>query len=104
MSELCVKCKGRGWCGKFCPILSSIREFQPKIKKEFSGSSPPEIFVGKANYPHVFTGIMAPAEYGSTENLSMPELWHKNKIDIPSIISMRSKLIYSRFVSDIKQP
>lgn len=104
MSELCVKCKGRGWCGKFCPILSSIKEFQPKIKKEFSGSSPPEIFVGKANYPHVFTGIMAPAEYGNTETLSMPELWHKNKIDIPSILSMRSKLIYSRFVSDINQP
>jgi hypothetical protein len=91
-------------CGKFCPILSSIKEFQPRIKKEFSGSSPPEIFVGRANYPYVFTGIMAPAEYGSTENLSMPELWHKNKIDIPSILSMRSKLIYSRFVSNINQP
>jgi len=104
MSELCIRCKGKGYCGKLCPILSSIKQFQPKIEKEFSGSSPPEVFIGRANYPNVFTGILAPVEHGSTETLSMPELWHKNKLDIPSILSMRSKLIYSRFTSNIKQP
>jgi hypothetical protein len=104
MSELCVKCKGRGWCRKSCPILESIREFQPRIEKEFSGSSPPEVFIGKANYPKVFTGILAPAEYGNTETASMPELWHANKLDIPSILKMRAGLIYSRFISDIHSP
>jgi len=104
MSELCIRCKGRGWCGKSCPILASIKKFQPKIEKEFSGSSPPEVFIGRFNYPNVFTGILSPAEYGSTEMLSMPEIWHHNRFDIPTILSMRSKLVYSRFISDIKQP
>jgi hypothetical protein len=104
MSELCIKCKGRGWCRKPCTILESIKKFQPKIGKEFSGSSPPEVFIGRVNYPNVFTGILAPSEHGSTETLSMPELWHRNNFDIPTILSMRSKLIYSRFISNVKQP
>ena len=98
---LCAKCKGKGLCGKPCPILSSFQKFQPKVSTEFSGSSPPEVFVGRYDYPNVFTGIISPAEHGNTEQLSMPELWHKNNSQISDILSFRSRMIYSRFKSNI---
>jgi len=96
-------CKGKGLCGKPCPILAKLREFQPKIKEEFSGSSPPEIFVGRHNYPFVNTGILSPAEHGHTEYLSMPEIWHKENSSIQDILNFRSRMIYSRFKSSIYQ-
>ncbi|MBU1136487.1 MAG: Nre family DNA repair protein [Nanoarchaeota archaeon] len=101
-SETCIQCKGRGYCGKPCPILKRFSEFQPKVKTSFSGSSPPEIFVGRYNYPNVNTGILAPAEYGQTEEYSMPELWHKKNFSINKILSLRAKLIYGKFKSNVK--
>ncbi len=71
--------------------------------KEFSGSSPPEIFVGKWNYPNVYTGILSPDESGNTQIMSSPELWHQNKLSIPEILDFRNKLIYGRKQSNIKQ-
>ncbi len=102
MSNLCVRCKGRGMCGGPCKILASIKSFQPKIEKEFSGSSPPEIFIGKYNYPNVFAGILSPAEFGETEYLSLPESWHEQGASIQDILGYRSRMIYSRFTSNIK--
>src|SRR4030042_416329 len=71
--------------------------------KEFSGSSPPEIFVGKWNYPNVYTGILSPEETGDTQIMSSPELWHKNRLSIPDILSFRNKLIYGRTQENIKR-
>ena len=70
--------------------------------KEFSGSSPPEIFVGKWNYPNVYTGILSPEQTGNTQILSSPELWHKYKLSIPEVLSFRNKLIYGRTTTNIK--
>ena len=70
----------------------------------FSGSSPPEIFVGRWNYPNVYTGILSPQEYGNTEIMSSPEEWHKNNLSIPSILELRKKLIYGRSESNVKKP
>jgi len=76
----------------------------PSIKKsEFSGSSPPEIFVGKWNYPNVYTGILSPESYGQNEIMSSPELWKKNNLQIQDIISMRNQLIYSRTQNNVKK-
>jgi len=41
----CPACGGEGQCQSNCPVLQKLKEFSPKIKEEFSGSSPPEIFV-----------------------------------------------------------
>ena len=71
--------------------------------KEFSGSSPPEIFVGKWNYPNVYTGILSPEESGDTQIMSSAELWHKNKLSIFEILSLRNKLVYGRKQSNIRQ-
>ena len=100
-SELCARCKGRGWCGKQCQILSKIKQFFPKTKTHFSGSSPPEVFVGRVGYPLVNTGILAPDEHGDTEEMSLPESWYGKNLSIQQILNHRSQLIYSRFKSKI---
>lgn len=100
-NELCARCRGKGLCGKPCKILGKIANFLPKTKLQFSGSSPPEIFVGRFGYPEVNTGILSPQEYGETEQMALPELWHKENLSIEQILNMRSQLIYSRFKSKI---
>lgn len=102
MEELCYRCKGKGLCRKPCKIIAALKKFQPKVKLEFSGSAP-EIFVGRYNYPQVYTGILSPQEYGSTERLSMPEIWFKEKSSIEEIMQFRSQLIYGRFQSNIRK-
>ena len=90
-------------CGEIgCKKHSFMFENVKKIT-DFSGSSPPEIFVGKWNYPNVYVGILSPQEYGNTEILSSQELWHKNRLSIPQILDLRGKLIYGRTTSNIKK-
>lgn len=101
-SELCVRCRGRGWCGGSCRILSKVKGFFPKMKTHFSGSSPPEVFVGRIGYPKINTGILAPQEHGDTEEMSMPELWYEKNLGIKDILNHRGQLIYSRFKSMVK--
>lgn len=91
-------------CGKENCKKHSILMGKPVKITEFSGSSPPEIFVGKWNYPNVYTGILAPQEHGNTEQMSSAELWHEKKLPIPNILRMRSQLIYGRTQSNIHKP
>ena len=70
-----------------------FQRFNISRKTHFSGSSPPEIFVGRFGYPFVNAGILSPEEYGDTEEMSLPELWHERDFDISRIISLRGKLI-----------
>ena len=101
-SELCARCKGKGLCGKPCIILESIKQFLPKARTHFSGSSPPEVFVGRIGYPYVNTGILSPEQYGATEEYSMPELWHEKNLSIQQVLAYRGQLVYSRFKSQVK--
>jgi len=101
--DLCIKCKGKGLCGKPCPIINKFKASMPKPKLHFSGNSPPEIFVGRHNYPNINTGILAPQEHiDEAETLSMPEQWHSKNFSIEQILNSRGKLIYGRFKSSIK--
>ena len=70
---------------------------------EFAGSSPPEIFVGKWNYPNVYAGILSPQQHGNTEIFSSHELWHAKKLPIPNILELRNNLIYGRTITNIKK-
>jgi hypothetical protein len=103
-SKLCFNCKGRGFCGKPCKIYSKIKDYTPKIKKHFSGSSPPEIFVGRYNYPNINAGILSPEIHGETGDLSLPENWHKKNLSVDQILTNRSQLIYGRFKTIVKKP
>lgn len=88
-------------CGKE-NCRQHILNFSNKIT-EFTGSSPPEIFVGQWDYPNVYVGILSPQEQGNTELLSSQELWHKNRLSIPNILNLRNKLIYGRKKGNIKK-
>jgi len=85
-------------CKKHTILLSKVKNI-----KEFSGSSPPEIFVGKYNYPNVNVGILSPTSHGDTSMMSSVEEWHKQKLQIPEITSLRGKLIYGRTQNHIKK-
>ncbi len=94
----------------YCPICReenckkhTLLLGKPIKIEQFSGSSPPEIFVGRWNYPNVYTGILSPTEHGNTQLLSSPELWHSNNLQIPNILRLRNQLIYARTSSNIKK-
>ncbi|GBC75798.1 hypothetical protein HRbin06_01121 [archaeon HR06] len=79
-AELCLACRARSLlCGKsYCPILIKAKSFLRRVegvKEKVSGSSPPAIFVGRINYPHVYIGPMSPNYFGDTKILDTPELW-----------------------------
>lgn len=105
----CVRCKGNVRspfsCGKkFCPLLQRFKDSMPKTSLDFSGSSPPDLFVGQYNYPNVFTGILAPARHDeNADKLSSPESWFKEKLSINDILKNRGSMIYSRFTSNIRK-
>src|SRR3989338_249770 len=94
-----MRCKvcGMEECDKHVFSIGKTKEI-----KSFSGSSPPEIFVGRWNYPNVYAGILSPEEHGDTKYLSSPELWHAQKRSINEILSFRNKLIYGRTQNNIK--
>lgn len=96
-----MECKicGEENCKKHSILLNKVIKID-----HFSGSSPPEIFVGRWNYPNVYTGILSPQEYGNTEQMSSHEIWHKKKMQIPSILNLRNQLIYGRTQNNIKKP
>ncbi len=97
MSQLCKTCDEED-CDKHSFFIG-----KPVKLQNFSGSTPPEIFVGKWNYPNVYTGILAPQEVGDTRIMSSPEEWHKNKLAISDIVGYRNQLIYGRTQSNIKK-
>lgn len=71
--------------------------------KDFSGTSPPSVFVGSFKYPHVFLGILSPpVKQENAWLLDSPEQWYKNRASIDDVLMYRSEMIYSRFVSNVK--
>lgn len=102
MEPLCIRCKGKGLCGQPCKILNKFKEKAPKIKTHFSGNTPPEIFVGRINYPNVFSGILSPTTHEDSSNFAAPEEWLRHDLNIEQILEMRGQLVYGRGVSHIK--
>ncbi|MBI2628766.1 hypothetical protein HYW74_01650 [Candidatus Pacearchaeota archaeon] len=89
-------------------LAKQFKKFSEKLalssKKQFSGSTPPEIFVGRKDYPKVYTGILSPIQKGDTESFSSPEAWFRKQASIQEILDYRQKLIYSRFKTNVKAP
>lgn len=108
MNTLCIKCKGKGECGReYCPhILKSQAVFKIKhtlFKSEFSSASPAP-FVGRIGYPNVNLGILAPVEKTKDTYLyDAPRKWAKDNYQIPKIVEFRSSLINSRAITNVKK-
>jgi hypothetical protein len=95
---LCIKCKGKGLCGRpRCPILEKFKSFQsiaPVISGDsVFGASPPALFVGSYGYPRVSAGPLIPpmAKENEASFLEDPSAWANMQIE--DIISMRSRMV-----------
>jgi len=95
---LCIKCKGKGLCGRpRCPILEKFRSLQsitPAISGDsVFGASPPALFVGSYGYPRVSAGPLIPPLAKENEALLFedPSAW--GNMQIEDIISMRSRMV-----------
>lgn len=96
--KLCIKCKGKGLCGRpRCPILEKFKSFQsiaPVISGDsVFGASPPALFVGSYGYPRVSAGPLIPplAKDSEASIFEDPSSWANMQIE--DIISMRSRLV-----------
>jgi len=102
--EECLRCKGgKLLCGlTYCPILLRsralipVRKAIPKLKDNYSGPSPPSIFVGRFGYPKVRIGPMASLESDSLQILDEPDQW-KTNMSMEDIVGFRAKLL--RFIT-----
>ncbi len=104
--NLCVVCKGKGLCGKPCPIVGKTA-FAKRVKPGTTlfGSSPPSVFVGRYGYPNVKAGIVAPdSPDAEAWKLDDPRHWTRERLDITDLIGMRSSLVNSQFSVDVKRP
>ncbi|MEM3838963.1 MAG: Nre family DNA repair protein [Candidatus Micrarchaeaceae archaeon] len=75
-------------------ILNSYYNFKTLEKlngTEISGSSPPDIFIGRYGYPNVYIGPLVPPQFGDTSIMAEPERWVG--LSIPQIVELRSTLI-----------
>jgi hypothetical protein len=102
MESLCIRCKGKGLCGKHCYILDKFIDNAPKPKLHFSGKSAPELFVGRIGYPYVNSGILTPSENDNISNFATAEEWSANNFSIANVLRLRGQLIYGKAKTNIK--
>jgi len=104
----CIICKGKGLCGKPCPFtmrMKSTRLASLPRDMSFMGSSPPSVFVGRADYPRVRAGILAPpTESEAAWQLDSPKFWFDEQKPVMDIVDMRQALLNSRFEVNVKKP
>jgi len=104
----CVRCKGRGLCGRpVCPILRSFREMAklPKLGTRIEGPSPPDVFVGRFGYPRVSAGPLVPADEkegpGSGLDLCLRPA-ELARMDVGEIVTLRSSMVRSGSMVEVK--
>lgn len=102
MNVQCLKCKGRGFCGRsFCPIIAKSNALfkikEKATKEDFLGSTPAP-FIGHHGYPYLNVGILSIPEIKENAwEYDAPRYWAENNYQIPLIVDFRSSLINSRF-------
>ena len=99
----CGECKGKHPCSrKFCPFNFN---FKVVDSEDFSGSAPPQIFVGsKLKYPNVNVGIISPPEFSDQAWVYNDQIyWADNSYSIRDILNLRSHLINSKFTTQVKR-
>lgn len=87
-------------------ILSyALAHAKPLAQKEAYLGSAAAPFVGRFGYPHVNVGIMAPPQHEEKAwEFDAPRYWAKQNATIQQVVSYRTAMINSRFVSNVKKP
>ena len=83
---LCVRCKGKLYCGKGkCPILDSFYSKSYEIKEIDEKPTPPSVFVGRSGYPKIFAGPMLVLGNENPEIYETPSAFSKSVEDVLSL-------------------
>lgn len=102
MNIQCIKCKGRGFCGrKFCAIATKIRsqkQLNRSAKQDFFGEAP-NVFIGQYGYPNLNVGILSTEHY---EDHDAPLRWSASNAQIQQVIDLRTNLINSAFKANVR--
>lgn len=97
----CIFCKSPHHDYRSCIVLYRMqkqREMAPAFKQDFFGKAP-NVFIGRHGYPQVRVGILSAEEYTTNDD---PLAWSRDGTPIPEIISLRSMLVNSHFLSGVK--
>ncbi|MBW2968389.1 hypothetical protein KY362_07965 [Candidatus Woesearchaeota archaeon] len=102
MNIQCIKCKGRGHCGrKFCAIAGKVRsqkKLNQSAKQDFFGEAP-NVFIGRYGYPNINVGLLSTEDYNYHD---APLHWSHNDYQIQDVIDLRTGLINSSFQTNIR--
>lgn len=112
MKASCLVCKGRDckkYCGtEFCATchkLTSMIKVKEIVKSDSFQATSPSPFVGRFGYPRVNVGILSPGGIDDQAwRYDAPQYWAEHKLKIPDIVDLRSSLLNSRFIADIRLP
>lgn len=96
---LCLKCKGRLWCGEKCFVLEKFSAKQRTVneikEKEFVGSAPPGFFASWNNYPNITIAPLSPTvTMRDADLLDNPERWFGHGLE--DIVKFRESLVQAR--------
>jgi hypothetical protein len=72
---------------------ASMQMRSQEIGREMGGSSPPSVFIGSYNYPHVHAGPMIAPVHGDTAIMDTPEDWIPQRHTQEEIIGFRLSLV-----------
>ncbi|MCK9579578.1 MAG: hypothetical protein M0Q92_03895 [Methanoregula sp.] len=70
------------------------------LDKELTGSSPPSVFIGSWNYPHVYAGPLVTPLHGDTAIMDTPESWITENKTQEEIIGYRLGLVRGKRMVD----
>tara|TARA_Y100000310_G_scaffold344521_1_gene457720 strand:- start:256 stop:1521 length:1266 start_codon:yes stop_codon:yes gene_type:complete len=106
--EICVKCKGRLWCGPKCFILDRLERkkttMQSINQNEIQSQSPPGVFVSWHGYPKVNFSPMAPATEPENKDSWVTDdtdLWFGKPAE--EIINFRESLVRGNMKVEVNQ-
>ncbi len=102
-ARLCITCKGaRMLCGQSpCPLMSkfSVRsKIEAGLKEDFFGPAT-SVFIGRYNYPNVFTGPLAPMISDRLDIIDKPSSWFGTSYS--DLVEMRSTLLRTKEPTNI---
>ncbi|MHC1570264.1 MAG: Nre family DNA repair protein [Methermicoccaceae archaeon] len=105
--SICVRCKGKGLCGRaVCPILERFthaKGIESRLSSTLYGSTPPSFFVGHVGYPKVLAGPMLPPEVHGDEAsvYDDPDAWLQ--MGIEDVVGYRASMVRSRVRSHVRE-
>ncbi len=109
MNVICVKCKGRdpSNCGRtFCPItakVNSMYKARDRLSTDHFFGESPSPFVGRFGYPYVNVGVLTPPDPEDEAWLyDAPREWALRGFDILKVMDLRTALINSRALADVR--